>query len=328
MYTKRLISPRLLCMFAWKPVLFFLAISSAVYVLYDVLGHKQIAIPFLPIGTMGTAVAFYIGFKNNSAYDRLWDARKIWGSITNSSRTLGAWITNWNLSADIAKEKQQILYRHIAYVNTLRIQLRKTTVWNNNYYNSISKRFGHVESDHMEEELQEIYQKYLSTADRDAIKDKGNRAVHILAMQSKQFADMKRRGAISEFEHSNLESLVLDFYNQQGASERIKTFPFPRQYGYFSRVFVMVFFVLLPFGLVGEMAKTGYVWLVIPFSTLISWMFETMEEIGDSSENPFENGINDVPITAISRNIEIDLLEMLGETNLPERIKPINDILY
>lgn len=292
------------------------------------MGHKQIAIPFLPIGTMGTAVAFYIGFKNNSAYDRLWEARRIWGSITNSSRTLGAWVTNWHLSGEVPQESKQILYRHIAYLNTLRIQLRKTTVWNNNYYNSISKRFGHLETDHMEEELQEIHKKYLSAADVEAIKSKGNRAAHLLAMQSKQFADLKRRGLLTDWEHIDLEKLVLDFYGQQGASERIKTFPFPRQYGYFSRVFVMVFFFLLPFGLVGEMAKTGYVWLVIPFSNLISWMFETMEEIGDSSENPFENGINDVPITAISRNIEIDLLEMLGETNLPERTKPINDVLY
>lgn len=328
MYTQRFMSPRLICMFSWKPALFFIASSSAVYYLYEVLGYKHIAIPFLPIGTMGTAVAFYIGFKNNSAYDRLWDARKIWGSITNSSRTLGAWITSWSIASDATKEKEQVLYRHIAYVNTLRIQLRKTTVWNNNYYNQISKRFGNPESDRMEDELQEIYNKYLSASDREAIKGKGNRAVHLLALQSKQLVDMKRRGVITEFEHCDLEKLILDFYTQQGASERIKSFPFPRQYGYFSRVFVMLFYFLLPFGLIAEMSKTGYVWLIIPFSTLISWMFEMMEEMGDSSENPFENSINDVPLTAISRNIEIDLLEMLGETNLPERTKPINNVLY
>ncbi|HPI53894.1 MAG TPA: hypothetical protein PLU10_04325, partial [Chitinophagaceae bacterium] len=64
-----------------------------------------------------------------------------------------------------------------------------------------------------------------------------------------------------------------------------------------------------------------------PFTLLVSWVFQTMEQIGEYSENPFDNGINDIPISSICRNIEIDLLEMLGETELPERVKPYKDIL-
>jgi putative membrane protein len=77
------------------------------------------------------------------------------------------------------------------------------------------------------------------------------------------------------------------------------------------------------------MAKFGEyaVWLTIPFSVLISWVFFSMESIGDASENPFENAINDIPMTAICRNIEIDLRQILGETNLPERIQPVDGIL-
>jgi putative membrane protein len=72
---------------------------------------------------------------------------------------------------------------------------------------------------------------------------------------------------------------------------------------------------------------TWGVWLTIPFAMLISWVFYTMEQIGEYSENPFDNAVNDVPIATICRNIEIDIREMLGETDLPEKLVPIDDVL-
>ena len=123
---------------------------------------------------------------------------------------------------------------------------------------------------------------------------------------------------------------IKDAYTLQGACERIKNTPFPRQYAYFSNVFVQIFVLLLPFGLLGEFSKLADgngVWLNIPFSLLISWIFTTMEIVGDNSEDPFENYVNDVPMTAICRTVEIDLREMLGETQLPARMQPVNDIL-
>lgn len=121
--------------------------------------------------------------------------------------------------------------------------------------------------------------------------------------------------------------MIEAFFNYQGAAERIKTFPFPRQYGFFSQVFVAIFITLLPFGLVSVIAEHSFVWITIPTSILISWIYQTMEDVGDSSENPFENGINDVPLNAICRTIEIDLKEMLNEANIPEKLKPVNDVL-
>lgn len=86
---------------------------------------------------------------------------------------------------------------------------------------------------------------------------------------------------------------------------------------------------MLPFGLIGEMTKLGIYasWLIIPLCTLIAWIFNSMEQIGDASENPFENGVNDIPMSAICRNIEIDLREMLGETKLPEKINAVDGVL-
>jgi putative membrane protein len=90
-----------------------------------------------------------------------------------------------------------------------------------------------------------------------------------------------------------------------------------------------LFIILIPFALLNETNKLhDYgVWLTIPFTILISWEFYTMEQIGEFSENPFDNSINDIPKTAICRNIEIDIKELLGEENLPQKIEPINNAL-
>jgi putative membrane protein len=120
-----------------------------------------------------------------------------------------------------------------------------------------------------------------------------------------------------------------ELYNLQGGCERIKTTPLFRQYSLFSRIFVKLFIFLLPFALLTEMSKfsTYGIWLVIPFSVLVSWVFMTMEQIGESSENPFDNGTSDTPMSTICRNIEIDILEMLDDPNIPPKMEPYNDNL-
>ena len=93
--------------------------------------------------------------------------------------------------------------------------------------------------------------------------------------------------------------------------------------------------VLAPFGLLREMDHLGNgtwlegfsIWLNIPFSALITWAFHTLDRVGESSVNPFEGSANDVPITQISRTIEIDLRDMLDEASLPPAIVPVNNIV-
>ena len=143
---------------------------------------------------------------------------------------------------------------------------------------------------------------------------------------------LKNEHKIDDFEHSDLCKHIVELYGLQGGCERIKTTPLFRQYSLFSRIFVTLFNFMLPFGMLSvmeDMNKLGSwtIWLTIPFTLLVSWVFYTMEQIGEYSENPFDNGINDTPISTICRNIEIDLLEMIGETNLPPRIEPFHEVM-
>jgi putative membrane protein len=170
------------------------------------------------------------------------------------------------------------------------------------------------------------------------LKNRVNPATHLIKNQARELVDLKDKEIIDGFQEDQLQSVLEEFYNLQGMCERIKNTPFPRQYGYFSKVFTWIFVLLLPFGLLDVFAddslsslgnvEAWYVFLMIPFSVLISWIFITMESIGDNSEDPFEGRLNDVPMSALCRTIEIDLRDMLDEDNLPDPIKPQDNILY
>lgn len=328
MYIGKEFNPKLLWHFARKNLFRTLLISSFACVVYVIFKIKEIAIPFLPIGTIGTAVAFYIGFKNNNAYDRLWEARRLWGGITNVSRILATMVIA--LIPD-KKTQEDILYRHLAYINVLRLQLRRTIPWatsKENLHQTFISEASELEV--YDIALKKLFTEYNKLDIYEKFKDKGNIANLILKYQIQILTKLKKEKIIDEYEHSDLVKQITELFNLQGGCERIKSTPLFRQYSIFSRVFVDLFICLLPFGLLTEMQKLGddwHIWLTIPFSMLISWVFFTIEQIGEFSENPFDNSVNDTPMSAICRNIEIDVLDMLGVEKLPEKIQPHDNVL-
>lgn len=154
-------------------------------------------------------------------------------------------------------------------------------------------------------------------------------AVQILHKQASRLQELKDQGYYEDFRHMELQKFITEFYADQGRSERIKNFPFPRQYSSAAFWMTVIFSILTPFGLLNifHRLESHTVWLTVPFSALIIWVFFLMEMIGDFSENPFEGTYNDVPITSISRGIEIDLREMLGETDVPKPLANENGFL-
>jgi putative membrane protein len=171
--------------------------------------------------------------------------------------------------------------------------------------------------------------KYLSAEEVKLIMSKTNKAAYIISLQSDHLKELHANGLIEDFRHMELQKILVEFLNQQGASERIKNFPYPRQYATINLYFIRIFVALVPLGMLQEFDKLGghLIWLSIPFSALSTWIFTTMEKIGESTESPFEGSANDVPITSISRSIEIDLREMFNDENVPQPLKPENNIL-
>ena len=161
-------------------------------------------------------------------------------------------------------------------------------------------------------------------------------------------------GLIDNFRHMEMMNILVEFYTLQGKSERIKNFPYPRQYATLNYIFVWIFILLLPLGIMQSFETIGahivdelsrhesstdlghaiqefianhFVWFSIPFSAMLSWVFHTMEKIGENTENPFEGGVNDVPITDLSRGIEIDIRQLIDDTDIPESYTWKNDIM-
>ena len=338
MLVRKNVSFKMILRFAGYHFWWLIAYMLIISVLYQVLEWHWVSIPWLPVSLIGTAVAFYLGFKNNQSYDRTWEARKIWGAMVNSSRSWGmminAYITGDQLSVDQIKNlKEKFIYRHIAWLYTLREQLLVPAQWE---HVSLRGRFGKLGAKRREFYGVGMFKNYLNEKQTKSYFSESskwesamNKATQIISIQSQELADLEKNEILHMRRQIELQRVLSDFYDHQGKAERIKKFPFPRQYANLSFIFICIFIFLLPLGIVAEFAKFGKsgVWLMIPFGAIVGWIYVVMELIGDYSENPFEGLGTDVPMLSICRIIEIDLLQMMGEADLPKPIQPINDIL-
>ncbi|MFN3195972.1 MAG: bestrophin family protein [Chlorobiota bacterium] len=284
-----------------------------------------ISLPWGPLGIIGIAVAFYLGFKNNSSYDRTWEARKIWGSIVNNSRTFGAAVVSFVDGDNSDAIKRELIYRHIAWMTALRFQLRQKREWEH-VENRVNTKYAPDVCESGNSDMMNEVSKYISKEELGEIEPKSNKATQILKIQSERLQELRNKGYFEDFRHMEFHHLVTSFYEDQGKSERIKNFPFPRQYASVATWITVVFCIFVPFGLLDVIqGKDDWLFWICPFLTgLITWVFFLMEMIGDYSENPFEGTYNDVPITSISRGIEIDMREMIDDENIPKPFENTN----
>ena len=289
--------------------------------------NLPITLPWQPIGVIGIAVAFYLGFKNNSSYDRTWEARKIYGGIVNDSRSIGVAVVAFIQGPNSADIKKELIYRHIAWLTALRHQLRLTRPWEHTA-NRLNGTYAPTVCEDYKNKLNQDLRKYLSDDELNQINSKSNKAAQILKNQSERLQNLKDQGYFDDFRHMAFHEHINNLYAGQGKTERIKNFPFPRQYASTALWLTLVFCSIVPFGLLEMFNENIWMQLFAPIiSSLIIWVFFLMEKIGDYSENPFEGTYNDVPITSISIGIEIDLREMINDINIPSPVNPENNFL-
>lgn len=297
--------------------------------LYQLLDWEWLAIPWVPIAMIGTAAAFIIGFKNTQTYNRLWEARQIWGGIVNTSRSWALLVKDCTgQQINDRSLHQELIYRHIAWLTALRYQLREARPWENinKSYNIEYRKFYSI-PEHLTP-FDEALKPYLSASDFEYVWSKKNRATQLISLQSARLRQLKDQGLIDPLNFVEMENQLVTLYDLQGRCERIKNFPYPRQFSSINLYFIRLFTFVVPFGLLQEFNKLGehMIWLNIPFSVIVNWVFNTMEKIGEATENPFEGGANDVPISTLCRTIEIDLREMLDETDIPAPLAAVNSI--
>ncbi len=293
--------------FNWRIILrdtgleltFYAAVSSLVFLMYRQWDIDWVPIPATPVALMSTALSIFLGFRGNSAYDRWWEARRLWGSLVNSSRAFGRHVLTFmdGPEEEILPFQRMLIYRHIAFVNALRLTLRRQTNWN---------------------ELKPV----LARDDYTRIQQADNVPNLLTLWQGKSLSSGRGLGYFSELRYMQTDLLLIEFTAIQGGCERIKNTPFPRQYHFFPSLFIRLHAVLIPMALVAEVG-----WIVIPLSTVVSFVFLSINLISQSLEDPFEGRLNDVPLTALCRTIEINLREQLGEADLPDKVEAVNGFL-
>lgn len=296
-------------LYMWRELLASTIIVSIVYVCYEFLGIKSVALHnAIPLGVVGTALSIFLGFRNNSAYDRWWEGRKIWGGIVNISRTFGAqmmtYVTDAHTQKDsstdpVEKVHKEMIYRHIAYINALRLHLRKQF-----------------------DAYEEVLAPYLPEDELKELLKKKNKPTQINFNQAQRLKSILKDNLIEDFRLYEMMKSIEVLYELQGKCERIKNTPFPLYYSMFTRLMLFIFILFLPLSLIHAFGALGVTWLVIPICVATTFVLSVIERTSRTTENPFENFYGDVPMSGLCRTIEIDLREMLGETELPESLAP------
>ncbi|WP_244808508.1 bestrophin family protein [Caballeronia zhejiangensis] len=272
-------------LYVGRPLALLFAWDIAVTVAY-LCSHAKVNFPALPMSLMATVVAIYLSFRNTAAYARWWEARTLWGSLVNASRTFAREVVMLAASESISLQRELVL-RHVAYVHSLRLHLRRESPWE-----ELSLRLP-------QEEIVNL--RRVANVPNAILR----RTAEIVARQCN--ADSVRLVAI--------ERTMADISNAQGGMERIKNTPFPKQYSTYPIFFTHVFCILLPLGLVESLG-----WYTVFGSTAAGFLFLALLKIGSDMQEPFANTENDVPITTLARAIEIDLLDGLDERH---SIKPV-----
>lgn len=311
MILKENFDPRKVVPYVWRELTLSAVTASAAYALVEIAQVKEAALPFAPIAMLGTAMAILLAFRNNTSYSRWWEASTLWQTIHTQSRIFARLVVTFVDShkhtatydpTRAANFQRSTINRQIAWANVLRLSLRGQKDW------------------------REV-QAYLNDDEYRALLKQENKPGYLMLQHGKSIYDAMANGTLQGFDSFQLENALAQLTAQEGMAKRLKTTPVPRQYDYFTRLFVYLLILLLPFGLL-SILPGGQAWLAIPFAVLLSFVFAILERIGAVNEHPFENRITDVPLTAICRNIERDLLATLGQEQLPPALTPQDGYLF
>jgi len=205
----------------------------AIAILYTQFEFRWLAISSLPLAMIGGALSVFLAFRNNSAYDRWWEARALWGSLVNTARTFSRQILTLADAVDNNDDREQLVELQIAYVHTLRCHLRKQNPF-----------------PELERSLPATSVAYL--------RGQRNVPAGMLFLLAQNVRKLFDAGRLDSIRFSQIDSSLTDLCNVQGACERIKNTPLPRQYEYLPRLLVGLFSLLLPFGLVEGMGLPAW----------------------------------------------------------------------
>lgn len=289
----------------WPRLLVVTALATGETLLY-LNGYWTLqGLTVVPFSLVAVALGIFLGFRNNTSYDRFWEGRKLWGQLVNTTRSfarqlqvlVGPHAEDVGVTAEAAAIHRELVYRVIAYVHALRQHLRD------------------------EDDLGALAG-LLPEAERQALAGQRNRPLAILHAIGGRVRDLWCQGHVHPMHVPVLEQSLLLLTDIQGGCERIKSTPIPSSYTVLIHRIVAIYVFALPFGLVDTIGSLTPVVVAI-----IGYAFFGLDAVGEEIEDPFGTDINDLPLATLSRMIEINLRQLLGETALPEPLAPVDGVL-
>lgn len=287
--------PRLLVTFAWAGLITWLAEQK----------HLDATLTELPFTLIGLALSIFLGFRNNTSYERFWEGRKLWGALVNTSRNLtrqvltlvGPQQAGSPEDPEVRRFQRECVHRLAAYVHALRLHLRDAKDW---------RELGRL----------------IPEDDLARLAISSNAPMRLAQDLGERLAAAYQRGWIHAQHLPVLEHSLSQLLDIQGGCERIKSTPIPFSYTLLIHRIVAIYCLALPLGIVTKVH--GYTPLV---ALLVAYAFFGLDAIGDEIEEPFGTHTHDLPLSALSTMIEINVREALGETDLPRPLSPRGEVL-
>ena len=283
---------------ALVPVAIYIALVSWL----DLRFHfEEYNLPMTLVAVPGTVIGLLLAFKTNSCYGRWWEARTIWGAIVNDSRT---WIRQLIEFCEVDGEAEEnvavrrMAFRQIAWCYALTRSLRK------------------------QDPLVDA-REFLGGEEIEELKAQNNVPNAILLKQAVELGRLHRENKFDSYRFVEMENTLRRLTDAMGGCERIKNTPFPASYRHLVTGLIYLFILFLPYGL-ADMPALG----LFSTSLLLALSFLVINRVAIHLQDPFENWPSDTPMLSLSRIIEINVKQMLGESELPEELVPVGGVLY
>lgn len=253
----------------------------------------------LPFTLIGLALSIFLGFRNNTSYDRFWEGRKLWGRMVNANRTWARQVLSYvdGDTATVTARQRRMVLSMIAYVDSFRAWLR----------------------DH---DAAQAAKARLPDSWHSAVSASSNPPIRVLQHLGQEVASAARDGGLETYHVPTLEGTLTEITGIQGGCERIKNTPIPFAYTALMHRIVAAYCFALPFGIASSVGVMTPV--VVLF---VSYAFLGLDAIGEEIEEPFGVDPNDLPLSQLSRVMERDALSALDDEPLPPALGPVDGVL-
>ena len=296
-------------------------VAVAVTIIHELYPLFRTTLTATPFTLVGLALSIFLGFRNNTSYDRFWEGRKLWGALVNTARTLarqsttllgpmpgpmpgpvpgpvpGAPAAEALDDAAVTGHRRALVHAMIGYAHALRMHLREI------------------------DDLEPL-RPFLDPALVDSLGAEQNRPFAILRHLGQRLRAAWTDGLVHPMHLPALDATLVALADIQGGCERIKSTPIPFPYTVLIHRIVAVYCLAMPFGLVDTIGP--WTPMVVLF---VAYTFLGLDALGDEIEDPFGTDPSDLPLDALCRTIEVNLRQALGEIDVPPMLAPVDDLL-